>query len=569
MKKLRLKLTIENKILIPFLAISMLSILCFGIILYYNGYTVKMSNNLESANTLVRYIETDLDTMLPLTDSDALLEKYHDLGHERIEIFDENGVSLLGGPVYQTIPKENIIAESQDNVLSWRICYILDREDFQASLLEEQKYIIIATIALLIITVQVSIFVSYNISEPIRCLSEICTEVSAHPERPAGKMEEFATRRDEIGQLADAFQTMLKNINSHTAELLEVKTLNENIVENLPTGIVAYTPAGEVICINSKAISMLTNEEFRNHGKTLQQLLDHILATDQVLHDPLRLQNAEGRTRAYDVGVWRLRWSDESEWGTLCTIDDITYNKMMEEKVSETEKLAYTGKVAAMLAHEIRNPLAGIRASIQVISRRMDGERDKMLCNSMVHEVDRVNVLIEDLLNLSRKRESQKTLLSLNALFDELLMLYSKIAENNGIKINALAMGNLSLYADESEIKQVLVNLINNSIKAIPNGGWIALQARAEQGCIVILVKDNGVGMDEAKLRGILESRTDSGAKAKAGYGLSIVSQLLAQNGGEFQIESTPGKGTEITIIFRRQGELSDEARRRLPTGQC
>ena len=157
MKKLRLKLTIENKILIPFLAISMLSILCFGIILYYNGYTVKMSNNLESANTLVRYIETDLDTMLPLTDSDAILEKYHDLGHERIEIFDENGVSLLGGPVYQTIPKENIIAESRDNALSWRICYILDREDFQASLLEEQKYIIIATIALLIITVQVSI----------------------------------------------------------------------------------------------------------------------------------------------------------------------------------------------------------------------------------------------------------------------------------------------------------------------------------------------------------------------------------------------------------------------------
>lgn len=135
--------------------------------------------------------------------------------------------------------------------------------------------------------------------------------------------------------------------------------------------------------------------------------------------------------------------------GVLCTIDDVTYKKHMEEKLTEDEKLAYTGKLAADVAHEIRNPLAGIRAGIQVVSRKLGEERDRKLCGGMVREVDRVNLLIENLLNLSRRRESEKTTVSLNALFEELQMLYFKVAENKGILFNALVNGRLWLYADE------------------------------------------------------------------------------------------------------------------------
>lgn len=105
----------------------------------------------------------------------------------------------------------------------------------------------------------------------------------------------------------------------------------------------------------------------------------------------------------------------------------------MEEKINEDEKLAYTGKLAADVAHGIRNPLAGI----QVVSRKLSEERDRKLCGGMVREVDRVDLLIENLLNLSRRRESKKTTVSLNALFEELQMLYFKVAENKGILFNA------------------------------------------------------------------------------------------------------------------------------------
>ena len=169
--------------------------------------------------------------------------------------------------------------------------------------------------------------------------------------------------------------------------------------------------------------------------------------------------------------MWQLREPDGSRWGVLCTIDDVTYKKRMEERSSEEEKLAYTGKLAADVAHEIRNPLAGIRAGIQVVSRKLTQERDQKLCEGMVREVDRVNLLIENLLNLSRRRESQKTTVSLNALFDELQLLYFKVAENKGIAFTAQVKGSLWLYADEGELRQVLINLINNAVKAMPDGG--------------------------------------------------------------------------------------------------
>ena len=232
----------------------------------------------------------------------------------------------------------------------------------------------------------------------------------------------------------------------------------------------------------------------------------------------------------------------------LYAIDDVTYKKHMEEKLTEDEKLAYTGKLAADVAHEIRNPLAGIRAGIQVVSRKLGEERDRKLCGGMVREVDRVNLLIENLLNLSRRRESEKTTVSLNALFEELQMLYFKVAENKGILFNALVNGRLWLYADEGELRQVLINLINNSVKAMPDGGELAIRAWKEEDGVALSVVDTGVGMTQEKLHKVL------GEGGTGGLGLSIVQRLLAQNGGVLSMDSTPGAGTRAQIRFPHKG---------------
>ena len=435
-----------------------------------------------------------------------------------------------------------------DESLGWTISYRMDRGEVRSAFIEEQKYMILAAVAMLVIIVQASVLIAHNISDPIRRLSEVCQSISGDPSR--GDVEaEYRNKGDEVGQLARSFQKMMEDIRVYTGELLRVKTLNESIVENLPFGVVACDREGSPICINASASAMLAREEERDEqGRTLQMILAQMVRREDVLPAPARLTSPTGKSRDYEFGVWQLREPDGSRWGVLCTIDDVTYKKLMEERSSEDEKLAYTGKLAADVAHEIRNPLAGIRAGIQVVSRKVTQERDQKLCQGMVREVDRVNLLIENLLNLSRRRESQKTTVNLNVLFDELSMLYFKVAENKNITWKAAVEGSLWLYADEGELRQVLINLINNAVKAMPDGGSLTVRAWKDETGVKLSVEDTGLGMDQEKLAQVLRK---GGA---GGLGLSIVRRLLNSNGGVLEMESQPGQGTTARVIFPGKG---------------
>ena len=420
----------------------------------------------------------------------------------------------------------------------------------------EQRYVILGGVAFLLIVVETAGLVSYNIARPLKKLSDICSGIGRAPdlgEEDIRVLSEYAGRGDEVGQLAEAFQKMLGDLGEYTRELALVKNLNENIVENLPLGVIAADKEGNVIFRNSTATAMLKNtEETDSVGRNLQNILDGLMDQKEVFPEPARLTNAEGRIRDLEFGSWKLYGHDKAEeQGILITIDDVTYKRRMEEKASMDEKLAYTGKLAAEMAHEAKNPLAGIRTGLQVTERRLTEERDRRLCEEMIREVDRVNRLIENLVNLSRKRDSEKTTVNLNALFDEILLLYLKIAENKGILLTSHLSGQIWVVADEQELRQILINLINNSIKAVPTGGSIRLEADRRPEGVVVAVRDDGPGMTRERIRRVL-------AGEEGGLGLSIVRRLVKNNGGAFWLESEPGKGTCAAVVFRR-GEQERE----------
>lgn len=546
MKRKPFRLDIENKILIPFVCISLATVMCFCAILYFTEYRMKLSSQRSEAETLLGYIQSDLELEDYRQDPTRLLEKYQaHYNGDSLYIYDRGGRLLLGSEDGEDL---EVLAQVTDESLGWTISYRMDRGEVRSAFIEEQKYMILAAVAMLVIIVQASVLIAHNISDPIRRLSEVCQSISGDPSR--GDVEaEYRNKGDEVGQLARSFQKMMEDIRVYTGELLRVKTLNESIVENLPFGVVACDREGSPICINASASAMLAREEERDdQGRTLQMILAQMVRREDVLPAPARLTGPTGKSRDYEFGVWQLREPDGSRWGVLCTIDDVTYKKLMEERSSEDEKLAYTGKLAADVAHEIRNPLAGIRAGIQVVSRKVTQERDQKLCQGMVREVDRVNLLIENLLNLSRRRESQKTTVNLNVLFDELSMLYFKVAENKNISWKAAVEGSLWLYADEGELRQVLINLINNAVKAMPDGGSLTVRAWKDETGVILSVEDTGLGMDQEKLSQVLQK---GGA---GGLGLSIVRRLLDSNGGALEMESQPGQGTTARVIFPGKG---------------
>ena len=546
MKRKPFRLDIENKILIPFVCISLATVMCFCAILYFTEYRMKLSAQRSEAETLLGYIQADLELEDYRQDPTKLLEKYQaHYNGDSLYIYDRDGRLLLGSEGGEDL---EVLAQVTDESLGWTISYRMDRGEVRSAFIEEQKYMILAAVAMLVIIVQASVLIAHNISDPIRRLSEVCQSISGDPSR--GDVEaEYRNKGDEVGQLARSFQKMMEDIRVYTGELLRVKTLNESIVENLPFGVVACDREGSPICINASASAMLAREEERDEqGRTLQMILAQMVRREDVLPAPARLTGPTGKSRDYEFGVWQLREPDGSRWGVLCTIDEVTYKKLREERSSEDDKLASTGKLAADVAHEIRNPLAGIRAGIQVVSRKVTQERDQKLCQGMVREVDRVNLLIENLLNLSRRRESQKTTVNLNVLFDELSMLYFKVAENKNITWKAAVEGSLWLYADEGELRQVLINLINNAVKAMPDGGSLTVRAGKDETGVKLSVEDTGLGMDQEKLAQVLRK---GGA---GGLGLSIVRRLLNSNGGGLEMESQPGQGTTARVIFPGKG---------------
>lgn len=542
-----LTFSIENKILIPFVCISLAIVAGFCLILYYTEYDVKVDTEALNAKALVGYINADIDAGEYWRRPQDLLDKY-EAAYQGSDLFlyDAQGGVLFSRR--ELGEEELVLEESRDNRLGWHIVYSLDRHMLRTTLIEEQRYMILAAVAMLLIIVQASVLIAHNISSPIRQLGEICTRFSHDPGTWDDLDLEYTHRRDEVGQLAAAFQSMIESLRRYTGELSQVKALNEGIVENLPLGVAVYSRGGQVVFQNGAAEAMLRRgEEVDSSGRSLEQLLSEMVCRDEVLPTTSRMKDHRGKTRVYEVGSWKLRCPGQSDWSTLCTIDDVTYQKHMEEKLNRDEKLAYTGQLAADVAHEARNPLAGIRAGLQVVGRKLPEERDRMLCQEMVREVDRVNLLIENLLNLSRKRESEKTTVSLNALCEELLMLYSKVGENKGVHLSACMSGPLWLFADEQELRQILINLINNSIKALPKGGQVSLLGRETADGVLVVVEDDGVGMEPDTLERAMKGKT-------GGRGLSIVQRLLSQNSGSLHISSQPGRGTRIELVFRGTG---------------
>lgn len=542
-------LTIENMILIPFVCISMIMVLMLCVITYNAEYDLRMETETANAAALGGYITADIDAGDYWRDPTALLRKYEkSYRGSSLFLYDAEGKTLFSRrPLGES---EIVLYDSSDNGLGWRILYSVDQTALRMAFIEEQRYFILAVIAMLIVIVQASVMIAHNISSPIRELSGQCAEISAAP-GSAGELSGLYTdRRDEVGQLAQAFQSMLESMRRYTDELSWVKALNESIVENLPLGVAVYDGAGERIFCNSRAEAMLRSSDARDEqGLTLNAHLDDMLRRGDVLPSALTLRESTGRLRHYELGAWRLQSGEGSELGTLCTVDDVTYQRHMEEKLSRDETLAYTGQLAADVAHEARNPLAGIRAGLQVITRKLTDERDALLCREMVKEVDRVDLLVSNLVNISRQRESEKTVVRLDTLCEELEMLYSKVAENKGIEFFANYDAGIVILADEQELRQILINLINNSIRAMPRGGQIMLTGRAVEGGVCVAVTDNGPGMDEEKLLRVLDGKG-------GGRGLSIVQRLAKNNNGELQLSSAPGEGTSARLLFRRTGGI-------------
>ncbi|MGH9881454.1 MAG: two-component system sensor histidine kinase NtrB, partial [Pyrinomonadaceae bacterium] len=236
--------------------------------------------------------------------------------------------------------------------------------------------------------------------------------------------------------------------------------------------------------------------------------------------------------------------------GAVIAFQDLTHIRALEETSRRQDRLAAIGRMAASIAHEIRNPLAAMRGSIQMLRSEMDEKSSQTeLMEIILRESDRLNRIISDFLNYARPRSIVHSSVDVGELLQQtftLLRHSPEVSEKQVIE-DEVSDGPLLAAADAEQLRQVFWNLARNALQAMPDGGLLRAQlARNTHDRVRITFSDTGRGMSPAQVEHLFEpfSSTTGGT----GLGLSIVYQIIRDHGGTINVRSREGSGTTITI---------------------
>lgn len=214
------------------------------------------------------------------------------------------------------------------------------------------------------------------------------------------------------------------------------------------------------------------------------------------------------------------------------------------------ERQATLGQLAAGLAHDIRNPLTTIRTTVVALSRRESDPENQEMMGVIEEEIDRVNDVLEHLLNFARPRDPHAERIDAGALLNSIATLVGASARNQGIELTIQCSEPLQLWVDEGHLRQILMNLVINSLQAMSiRGSTISLQASLHGDEIELSVVDNGQGMSEEIKIQIMEPFFTT-KPAGTGLGLATCGTLVKSNGGTMTINSTEGRGTTVSLLF-------------------
>lgn len=573
---MKLKFDIENKILIPFMILAILPITILGIVSYWNGYQLLFHDRLKSQEKLMTealaYMEMVdvkvLEGVLSLSEGkEEAKEFFSRINRSNLSVVE--GSRFLIGNEEQLPPavlqkiietKEAYVDAGNQRYLTryhegwnWTIVMSISKGIFLEELISIQKYTLLLTIIFLVLSMQSIIFVAHHISKPIKYFAEVCKKV----ELGNLKVKVDLNRGDEIGVLASSFNHMIDQINSSTEKLIEMTKFNEDILKNIDIGIMTTDKSGRLLTLNKSGKDILDKYE---DAPIMEELEKHTLQTIEQKDSVKRiitLNGNGGKTIYIDAGTSLLRKEDGSFYGAICSFSDITERKVIENNLIRVDRLASVGQFAAGLAHEIRNPLTGIKTGIQVIKNREANRQndDSMeLIEGLTDEIDRINTLVTDLLDFSKPKQAARERADIHKIIRKSLDMAKEGILTKEIRVSVRTDDRHSfVFVDKGQAEQIFLNVINNAIEAVPQRGslYISSKSVTEAGIpwIQISFEDNGAGIEEAVLEKIFNPFFTTKSKG-TGLGLVVVSKLIEDNNGKIFIESKINKGTKISILL-------------------
>ena len=349
------------------------------------------------------------------------------------------------------------------------------------------------------------------------------------------------------------------------ASLAALRALHEDIVQSIASGLLTFDRRGTVISVNRAAEALCARREVELRGVRWEALFPDAPAFPRVLEgmeggatrprSETVLVRADGSRLPVGMGLSFLRRGR----GVTCSFQDLTDIKRMEEQVRQADRLAAIGRLAAGLAHEIRNPIGSIRGSVEVLRGSLNPQGDdRRLMDIVLRESDRLDAIIRDFLQFSRPPHLVRVPTDVTAMLDEILLMLSNHSGVQGtetprVEIRRVA-GEATVKADldPAQMRQALWNLCLNAVEAMPQGGELRVGAHtipSESGrtLLEITVEDTGVGITAAALTQVFEPFFTTKPQG-TGLGLAIAHRIVEDHGGEIRVQSEPWRGTRFTI---------------------
>jgi two-component system sensor histidine kinase PilS (NtrC family) len=345
--------------------------------------------------------------------------------------------------------------------------------------------------------------------------------------------------------------------------LERLQRLTQHIVGSIRSGLLTTDLSGNIILFNRTAQELTETPRSQALGFPIRSVIGEGLWNKvdnaDLFRDAHPLRHEEwialpsGTRRFLGYSVSPLLDHKRKLIGYIVSFQDLTDIKRLEEEIRLKDRLAAVGQMAAGIAHEIRNPLAAMRGSVEILRSHVSlPAADERLLDIMIRESDRLNKFVEEFLAFAKPSRCVRKPLDLAALLHDSVTLLAnspEVREKHAVEFR-LQDPQIPMVGDADKLKQVFWNLSQNALRAMPSGGSLIIAARAtaDRGGEVVF-QDSGEGMTEEEKAHLFQP-FHSGFAGGTGLGLSIIFQIVEEHLGKIRFDSEKGRGTTVTLTF-------------------
>jgi two-component system sensor histidine kinase PilS (NtrC family) len=353
------------------------------------------------------------------------------------------------------------------------------------------------------------------------------------------------------GYLSYSLEKTVEKLEEKDSSLKDLEFFNTKIIESLPSGLFTTDINGTVLIFNHAAELILGEKREAVKGNTINTVLPFLELPPQSRRYESVLPANTDSEKIIGLNISILRDINGNETGFIGIFQDLSQIKKLESEMKNKEKWAAIGELSANIAHEIRNPLASLRGSIEILKEdKLPEKHRERLMNIALSEMDRLNNTISDFLAYSSPKPLEIKLIDLHPILDSTLELLINSGNTGQISIKKDFKGQLFSRADPEKIRQVFWNLGINAYEAMENGGELTVATENTPSHVTISFSDTGPGISQSYINKIYYPFFTT-KEAGTGLGLSIAYRIIEEHNGRLIVTSNPGVRTTFKIILK------------------